>query len=79
MTKSRQPQTCSHPNYAQILTGVHQVVRLLFFMYLYPPESDSLFLSTPSRTRWTLCFTAQVLKVCRIPGPTACKLETSAI
>ena len=43
MTRPRQPQTCSHPTYAQKLTVVYQVFRnfsLLFFMHLYPGGSD---------------------------------------
>ena len=42
MIVPRQPQTCSHPIYAQTLTGVFQAIRMFspcFFMYLHPQES----------------------------------------
>ena len=64
MTRPRQPQICSHPIYAQMLTGVHQAVRYFLlaifhvFISIGTLESDSLSLST-SRTKWTLfiyCF-----------------------
>ena len=70
MTIPTQPWTCSHPIYARTLTEVHQAVRYFLLAIFYVSisigtlESDSLSLSTPSRTKWTLfiyCFTAQVL------------------
>ena len=54
------PQTCSHPIYARTLTGVYQVVRMFSPCYFHVIisigilESNSLSLSTPSRTKWTL-------------------------
>jgi len=62
MTRPRQPQTCSHPIYAQTLTGVHQAVRYFLLaifhvsIYIGTLESDSLSLSTPRRTKWTLVY-----------------------
>jgi len=59
MTGPRQPRTCSHLIYAQMLTGVHQMVRyfLLAIFHVSIPmgtlESDSLSLNTPNRTKWT--------------------------
>ena len=53
-------RTCSHPIYVQTLTGVHQAVRYFLLAIFHvsisigPPESNSLSLSTPSRTKWTL-------------------------
>jgi len=56
------PQTCSHKIYTQTLTGVYQVVRY-FLLAIFQAsisigtlESDSLFLNTPSKTKWTLIY-----------------------
>ena len=66
MTGPRWPRTCSHPIYARTLTGAYQVVRMFSPCYFHVIisigilESNSLSLSTPSRTKWTLvyyCFT----------------------
>ena len=60
MTGPRWPRTCSHPIYARMLTGVYQAVGMLSLLYFHVVisigilESDSLSLSTPSRTKWTL-------------------------
>ena len=57
MTGPRWPQTCSHPIYARTLTGVYQAVRMFSPCYFHVIisigvlESDSLSLSTPSRTK----------------------------
>ena len=62
MTGPRWPRTCSHPIYARTLTGVYQVVRMFFPCYFHVIisigilESNSLSLSTPSRTKWTLVY-----------------------
>ena len=62
MTGPRWPQTCSHLIYARTLTGVYQVVRMFSPCYFHVIisigilESNSLSLSTPSRTKWTLVY-----------------------
>ena len=62
MTGPRWPRTCSHPIYARTLTGVYQVVRMSSPYYFHVIisigilESNSLSLSTPSRTKWTLVY-----------------------
>ena len=62
MTGPRWPRTCSHPTYARTLTGVYQVVRMFSPCYFHVIisigilESNSLSLSTPSRTKWTLVY-----------------------
>ena len=62
MTGPRWPRTCSHPIYARMLTGVYQVVRMFSPCYFHVIisigilESNSLSLSTPSRTKWTLVY-----------------------
>ena len=62
MTGPRWPRTCSHPIYARTLTGVYQVVRMFSPCYFHVIisigilESNSLSLSTPSRTKWTLIY-----------------------
>jgi len=62
MTIPRQPQTCSHPIYARTLTGIHQAVRYFLLATIYVSisigtlDNDSLSLSTPSRTKWTLIY-----------------------
>ena len=60
MTWPRQPWTCSHLIYTRTLTEIHQVVRYFLLAIFHASisigilESDSLSLSTPSRTKWTL-------------------------
>ena len=60
MTGPREPRTCSHPIYARTLTGVYQVVRMFSPCYFHVIisvgilESNSLSLSTRSRTKWTI-------------------------
>ena len=55
MTGPRQPQTCSHPIYARMLTRVHQAVRYSFLAIFHVSisigtlESDSLSLSASNR------------------------------
>ena len=62
MTGPEQPQTCSHPINAQMLTGVCQAVRIFssyyfrVFVSIGTLESDLLSLSTPSGTKWTLFY-----------------------
>ena len=64
MTEPRWPRTCSHLVYAQTLTGVYQVVRMSSLCYFHVIisigigilESNSLSLSTPNRTKWTLVY-----------------------
>ena len=62
MTGPRWPRTCSHPIYARTLTGVYQVVRMFSACYFHVIisigilESNSLSLSTPSRTKWTVVY-----------------------
>ena len=54
------PRTCSHLIYARTLTGVYQAVRMFSPCYFHVIisigilESDSLSVTTPSRTKWTL-------------------------
>jgi len=62
MTRPMQPRTCSHAIYARALTGIHQAVRYFLLAIFHVSisigtvESDSLSLSTPSRTKWTLIY-----------------------
>ena len=62
MTGPRYPRTCSHLIYARTLTGVYQVVRMFSPCYFHVIisigilESNSLSLSTRSRTKWTLVY-----------------------
>ena len=64
MTGPGWPRPCSHPIYARTLTGVYQVVRVFSPCYFHviisigTLESNSLSLSTPSRTKWTLVYNA---------------------
>ena len=67
MTGPRWPRTCSHPIYGRTLTGVYQVVRMSSYYFhviisIGILESNSLSLSTPSRTKWTLVY----LLFCRL-------------
>ena len=62
MTGPRWPRTCGHLIYARTLTGVYQVVRTFSPCYFHVIisigilESNSLSLSTRSRTKWTLVY-----------------------
>ena len=62
MTGPRWPRTCSHLIYARTLTGVYRVVRMFSPCYFHVIisigilESNSLSLSTRSRTKWTLVY-----------------------